>query len=128
MSHSHQFSVTSTADRLEGFDVYRIARRAAAGIHKLCGALSRGNAELASQARRASTAVVLNIAEGIGRAGAGAKHRSFSIARGECVEAAAALDLMQAIGILTGACAAPRLRDLDRVRAMLNALIRRWRE
>ncbi len=128
MSHSKQFSVTSTAGRLERFDVYRIARRAAASIHQLCGSLPRGNAELASQARRASTAVVLNIAEGIGRAGAGAKHRSFSIARGECVEAAAALDLMDAMGILTDASAVPALRDLDRVRAMLNALIRRWRE
>ncbi len=128
MSHSKQFSVSSTASRLERFDVYRIARRAAASIHQLCGSLPRGNAELASQARRASTAVVLNIAEGIGRAGAGAKHRSFSIARGECVEAAAALDLMDAMGILASAHAAPTLRDLDRVRAMLNALIRRWRE
>ncbi len=128
MSHSNQFSVTSTASRLERFDVYRIARRAAASIHHLCGSLPRGNAELASQARRASAAVVLNVAEGIGRAGTGAKHRSFSIARGECVEASAALDLMQAMGILTNACAMPTLRDLDRVRAMLNALIRRWRE
>ncbi len=128
MSHSNQFSVTSTAGRLERFDVYRIARRAAASTHKLCGSLPRGNAELASQARRASTAVVLNIAEGIGRAGAGAKHRSFSIARGECVEASAALDLMQAMDILANASAAPTLRDLDRARAMLNALIRRWRE
>ena len=83
------------------------------------------DAKLRDEALRAVKGIGCNIAEGAGRVTRADKARAFTIARGECVEAAAAIE----IAALSG----PRRRRAlgrwrvlaDRVVAMLTGLIRR---
>ena len=125
MSHFKQFS---TSEGLERFDVYRVARRVALQSYRICDSFPRGHSDLSKQLRRSSKSILLNIAEGIDRDAAGDKRRAFAIARGESIESSAALDLARMLTIADVEAIEATLRDLDRVCAMLSALIRRWRE
>lgn len=78
----------------ERLDVYRVALE----FHALAGALplGRGLRDLRDQLDRASTSIVLNIAEGAGRRGGPDRARFFAIARGSATECAAILDIVRA--------------------------------
>jgi four helix bundle protein len=78
----------------ERLDVYRVALE----FHALAGrlVLGRGFRELRDQLDRASTSIVLNIAEGAGRRGAADRARFFAIARGSATECAAIFDIVRA--------------------------------
>src|SRR5216684_5137643 len=56
------------------------------------------DARLRDQLLRASKSVCLNIAEGVGRFSDADKKRVYAIARGECCEAAAAIDIARVAG------------------------------
>jgi four helix bundle protein len=85
----------------ERLDCYRVAVQ----FQVLAAALGRRPrlGSLRDQLDRASVSIVLNIAEGSGRATGPDKAHFFAIARGSATECAGALDLMLARGLLTAA-------------------------
>jgi four helix bundle protein len=80
----------------ERLDVYRVALE----LHEaLTASLPRRcSRELRDQLARASTSVVLNIAEGAGRTAIADKRRFYEMAKGSAAEAAAVLDLIRLAG------------------------------
>jgi four helix bundle protein len=73
-------------------------------------------AGLRDQAMRAAKIACLNCAEGAGRVSRADKARAFAIARGETVEAAAAIEIAAACGSASEA-------DVERVGALANRLV-----
>ena len=83
------------------------------------------DAKLRDEALRAAKGVCCNCAEGAGRVSIADKARAFTIARGECVEAAAAVEVAALLGDASQADAQRVAVLADRVVAMLTRLIRR---
>jgi four helix bundle protein len=83
------------------------------------------DAKLRDEALRAAKGMGCNIAEGAGRVTKADKARAFTIARGECVEAAAAVEIAALLGAVSSESADRVARLADRVVAMLTGLIRR---
>jgi four helix bundle protein len=82
------------------------------------------DSHLRDQAMRAAKSTCLNTAEGAGRVSRGDRARAFAIARGEAVEAVAAVEIAALAGD-AGADAAARCVQLaDRVVALLTGLTR----
>ena len=81
--------------------------------------------QLRDEALRAVKGVGCNIAEGAGRTTRADKARAFTIARGECVEAAAAIEIAALLGDASAEDARRVAVLADRVVAMLTGLIRR---
>ena len=82
------------------------------------------DAKLRDEALRAAKSACLNIAEGAGRVTRADKARAFTIARGECVEAAAAIEIAALLGDASARDAERVALLADRVVAMLTRLIR----
>jgi four helix bundle protein len=76
----------------ERLDVYQLALDFLVFANGLIEALPRGRSHLADQFTRASTSVVLNIAEGAGKLSKPDKRRYYLTARGSATECAALLD------------------------------------
>jgi four helix bundle protein len=74
------------------------------------------DAHLRDQAMRAAQSTCLNVAEGAARVTRADKARAFTVARGECVEAAAAVE----IAVL---CGTAKQADSDRVAAIVHRLV-----
>ncbi len=79
---------------------------------------------LRDQALRAAKSTCLNCAEGAGRVSRRDKARAYAIARAECVEAAAAVEIAVRAGDAPGEGLQAVLVLADRVVAMLTRLIR----
>ena len=81
---------------------------------------------LRDQVLRAAKSICLNIAEAVGRFSDADRKRVYAIARGECCEAAAAIDIART----SGECDLERGREAremaGRVYALLTGLIRRY--
>jgi four helix bundle protein len=105
---------------------YRLAVEVATEVKPVADAIPRGYRTLADQMLRASMSTVLLIAEGANRRGAGEKRHRYSLARGECGELAAALELAGAWGLGDDDTLAAIRSKAARVGAMLTALERRW--
>src|SRR5580658_7733152 len=73
-------------------------------------------ARLRDQAMRAAKSACLNCAEGAGRVSRADKARTFAIARGEAVEAAAAVEIAAACGSASDA-------DVERVAVLAGKLV-----
>jgi four helix bundle protein len=101
---------------------YQEALRLLAAVREACIA----EEALRDQALRAAASVCLNIAEGAGRRGAADKARVYAIARGECCEAAAALDIALTAGLCRAEVAERGVRHAKAVHALLSGLIRRF--
>jgi len=82
--------------------------------------------KLREQGARAAMSVCLNIAEGCGRAGSADKARVYAIPRGECCEAAAALDIALLAGLCKNEPARSGAMHARAVYALLSGLIRRF--
>ncbi len=104
-------------------DAYAVAREALVLGEAIAKGLPRGYAHLGDQLRRALLSTVLGIAEAASRSGADRTAR-FRCARGEASEAAAALDLVEALGLAPASSVQPVVVLLGRVHAMLTRLIR----
>jgi len=104
-------------------DVYKRAIEFLALTVQLSKDLPRGNAERADQLTRAAESVVRNIAEGAGRwsKADGAKH--YKIARGEAMECAASLDVLQLHALVTKEEHARGQQLLEGVVAMLTKML-----
>jgi four helix bundle protein len=82
------------------------------------------DAELRKQALRAAKSACMNCAEGAGRVSRADKARVFGIARGEAVEAAAAVEIAAAAGDAAEEAAQRCVALADRLVALLTGLIR----
>ena len=78
-----------------------------------------GDAKLRDQAMRAVQSAALNCAEGAGRVTRPDKARAFAIARGECVEACAAVE----IAMLSGTATAERYAAVESIANVLYAML-----
>ena len=83
------------------------------------------DAKLRDEALRVAKGMGWNIAEGAGRVTRADKARAFTIARGECVEAAAAVEIAALLGAVSEESSRRVAAHADRVVAMLTGLIRR---
>ncbi len=111
---------SSAVTTLDSFDAYRVSLDACRAVAPIAPTLS---AHLKDQILRASSSVVLNIAEGFGSSSRGVKRRHYEIARGSAVECIAVLDLASALGASSAvdtAIVVPRIL-LTRVAMMLKA-------
>ena len=106
-------------------DAFHLSMELTLGVERLAARLPRGHADLKDQVRRAAAATTRNITEGANRWAHRDKAARFAIARGECGECDAALQMAQGLG-LGDPATLDGLRTLtDRVGAMLTGLIRR---
>jgi len=105
----------------ERLDVFQVALQLVALVSALPP--SRGASDTFDQLRRASTSIVLNIAEGVGKQGRD-RTRFYEIARGSALECAAALSVLRLQRALT-LDAHDRGHDFcERIYAMLTRLVR----
>lgn len=77
----------------ERLDVYHLALDFLVFANGVIEGLPRGRSHLADQLTRASTSIVLNLAEGVGRHSKPDKRRYYLTARGSATESAALLDI-----------------------------------
>jgi four helix bundle protein len=77
----------------ERLDVYVIALDFLVFANDVIEGLPRGRSHLADQLTRASTSIVLNLAEGAGKLSRADKRRYYLTARGSATESAALLDV-----------------------------------
>ena len=106
----------------ERLDVYRLALDFVVFANGIVEALPRGRSHLADQFTRASTSIVLNIAEGAGKRSKGDKRRYYLTARGSATESAALLDVCWRLELLDEAGQKAGKSMLVRVVAMLIKL------
>ena len=107
----------------ERLDVYRVAREFDAFAARLLP--RRGHSGLRDQLERASTSIVLNIAEGCGRFARAEKAHFYLIARGSAMECAAVLDVALSRGLVSAAAYRHGRGLLVRVVQMLTRLAQR---
>ena len=108
------------SDRL---DVYRVAREFDAFAARALP--RRGATALRDQLERASSSIVLNIAEGCGRFARGEKAHFYLIARGSAMECAAAFDVAIARGLVSPPACRHARGLLTRIVQMLTKLAQR---
>ncbi len=82
------------------------------------------DAKLRDEALRSAKSAALNCAEGAGRVSRADKARAFTIARGEAVEAAAAVEIAALCGQARAEAALEVARLADRLVALLTGLVR----
>ena len=104
-------------------DAFHVAMELTVRVEQLVSSFRSGHADLKDQVRRAASATMRNIAEGANRWTPRDKVARFVIARGECGECDATLEMILRLG-LAEAAQVRQLRQLtDRVGAMLTSLI-----
>ena len=107
---------------VERLDVYRVAlgfQDVVSGIR-----FPRSLGHLRDQLDRASTSVLLNIAEGSGRRGSADRAHFYTIARGSAIECAAILDIAHTRGVAPAAICGRGRQLLVRIVQMLTRLCR----
>ncbi len=102
-------------------DAFHVAKSALVGGDALVRKLPRGYGPLADQMRRALLGAYLQLTEAAARDGNDRRQR-FRCARGECNEAAAAVEAALALGLVAADEANAVLANLDRLAAMLTKL------
>jgi len=107
----------------ERFDVYRVALEFQGLVPSLFP--RRGYAALRDQLDRASSSILLNIAEGCGRSSRSDKAQFYLIARGSAMESAAVLDVLMTRGVIAEATHRHARGLLIRVTQMLTKLAQR---
>lgn len=105
------------------FDVYRVALEFQALLPRLLP--RRGVAGLRGQLQRASSSILLNIAEGAGRFARAEKAVFYRIANGSATECAAVLDILFTRGLIPDAEYRHAHGLLIRVSQMLTRLVLR---
>jgi len=108
---------------LHKLDVYRLALELYRRVRKIVDQFPRGEAELASQMKRASRSVPFNIGEGVGKRGK-ARAASYEIALGEDKELIVALDCVEIDRLAPSEEIVAAQEVADRIAAMLSNLIR----
>jgi four helix bundle protein len=106
----------------EKFVVYQKSLDFVARADVVVTGLRKGRAHLANQLGRASTSIVLNIAEGAGKFHPKDKRRYYLSALGSATECAGVLDICARIGVITTDQQSAGKSDLDEIVRMLTAL------
>jgi four helix bundle protein len=106
-------------------DAYHVSLQLAKATKQLTCRIPRGYRSLADQLKRAAAAVVLNLSEGANKISTGEKRQSFSRARGECGEVAAAAELSTVLELVPKSYSVEVMALACRVGAMLTGLIKR---
>jgi four helix bundle protein len=84
----------------ERLDVYLVALDFLVFANEVIERLPRGRGHLADQLTRASTSIVLNLAEGAGKLSKADKRRYYLTARGSATESAALLDVCSRLRLI----------------------------
>jgi four helix bundle protein len=84
----------------ERLDVYQLTLDFVVLANGIIEAMPRGRSHLADRFTRASTSVVLNLAEGAGKLSKADKRRYYLTARGSATESAALLDICLRLQLL----------------------------
>jgi four helix bundle protein len=106
----------------ERLDVYHLALDFLVFAEEVIEALPRGRSHLCDQLSRASTSIVLNIAEGAGKHSKPDKRGFYVTARGSATESAALLDVCARLKLLDEAGHKAGKDTLVRVVSMLIKL------
>jgi four helix bundle protein len=112
----------------ERLDVYRIAIEYVVIADQIASGLPKGRAYLAEQLRRASLSIPLNIAEGAGEFARADKARFYRMARRSGTECAAIQHACSALGLVAPESGEPARTLLDRIVAMLTAMVLRLKK
>ena len=118
-----QVGSAGVALECERLDVYRVAREFDTIAMRMLP--RRGCAGLRDQLLRASSSIVLNIAEGCGRFARAEKAHFYLIARGSAVECAAVFDLALSRGLVAATDHRHGRGQLVRIVQMLTKLAQR---
>ena len=114
----------------EKLDVYQLALSFVSWLTDLIAEVRESKSpqlrEIIDQVDRASTSIVLNIAEGNGRRSTKQRARFFDDARGSATESAACLDVLIAKKAATRERVSEGKQTLLRVVAMLTKLVERF--
>ena len=114
----------------EKLDVYQLALSFVTWLTDLLGEVRQSGTpqlrEIIDQVDRASTSIVLNIAEGNGRRSTKQRARFFDDARGSATESAACLDVLIAKRAATGDRVMEGKRTLLRIVSILTKLVERF--
>ncbi len=119
---------TTTGFAHQRLDAFHAAMELTIGVERLAADLPRGHADLKDQVRRAASATMRNITEGANRWAPRDKAARFVIARGECGECDAALEMIDRLGLAHSRNVAALRHLADRVGAMLTGLIKRHQD
>ena len=106
----------------EQLDVYQVALEFLVFANDVIERLPRGRSHLADQLTRASTSIVLNLAEGAGEHSKPDKRRFYLTSRGSATESAALLDVCLRLRLLDEAGHQAGKERLVRIVSMLNKL------
>ena len=106
----------------ERLDVYQKALDFLVAANDVVEHLPRGRSHVADQLTRASTSIVLNIAEGAGKFSPGDKRRYYLSALGSTTECAAIFDVLLRIRLQGDDVHASGKQILERIAAMLVKL------
>jgi four helix bundle protein len=109
----------------EKLDVYREAISFCGWVGKFLTTIS-AKAAAKDQLNRASTSILLNIAEGNGKFSPSDRFHFFEIGRGSALECAAALDVLVARELATPEQITPAKENLVRIVEMLVGLLRKF--
>lgn len=102
-------------------DVYRLALELASQIRRLLPEIQRFDRDLATQLRKATTSVPLNISEALRRRGRDRGHL-LSVALGSAAEVQAILDVSIAMALFDSDSVTDLEPTIDRICAMLYRL------
>lgn len=109
----------------EKFKAYQFAIQFVALASHIIEKLPDGHGKLIDQLRRASFAIVLNIAEGSGKSSLAQRANSYSVARGEAMECAAIMDVLESSRLIHSETREQGKELLKNVVAILSAVIRK---
>lgn len=108
----------------ERLDVYKAAKLFAVAMDGIAEGIRNRRAHLADQLFRASSSVLLNIAEGAGEQSGAEKSRFYRIARRSATECASILELCRDLCLIEEGCYVQQRDLLLRVVAMLTKMVR----
>jgi four helix bundle protein len=106
----------------ERLDVYQRSLDFLVIANDIIEQLPRGRSHLVDQLSRASTSIVLNIAEGAGKFSPGDKRRYYLSAAGSATECAAVMDVLQRLKLIGAQAHSDGKAALERIVSMLVKL------
>lgn len=111
-------------ENYQKLDVWQIGLKMVTEVHTLATKLPKEELYTsASQIKRSSTSILANIAEANGRYTYKDRANKYVIARGECYETSAFIQIFIALNFLTEKECSEALALLQRMRMMLSKLI-----
>ena len=108
----------------EKLEVFNIALAFTGRAYVLAQEAPRGSGDLADQLRRASSSIVLNIAEGAGEYALGEKARFYRVAKRSATECAALVELYRRLELCDDSTADAARRERLRIVSMLVRLVK----